>query len=252
MSSSSRRVLVTGAASGIGLVFARQMPSDGHVLLLLDRSADVESVASTLRDAGGTAHAIVADLAKEADISAACATIDRLSGGCDVLVNNAGIHLKREGRYIPDESLTVEDWESTLRVNVTAPFLLTQYAVRGMCERRRGRVVNVSSRAGRTAGPAAGTHYAASKAALIGMTRNMALHYAPFGITINAVAPGHVLTPLAKQHSSEVLARSAQGNPMGRLGEPEEIASAIRYLASEAASFVTGVVIDVNGGGFMG
>lgn len=244
--------MVTGAASGIGLCAARQLARGGHLVVLLDRSTMVHQAAESLADEGANVLAVVADLSNLQEIHAACEQVDRALGGCDVLVNNAGIHLKRSGRFIPDEELTADDWESTLRVNVVAPFLLSQWAVRGMQKRAWGRIVNVASRAGRTCGPAAGTHYASSKAALIGMTRNMAAHYGSSGITINAVAPGHVLTPMAQQHSPEVLARSASGNPLGRLGRPEEIASAILYLTTENAGFITGAVIDVNGGSFMG
>ncbi|MDM0084733.1 SDR family NAD(P)-dependent oxidoreductase [Variovorax sp. J31P179] len=247
-----KRALVTGAAAGIGLCTARRLASDGCVLFLLDRLDGVREVAETLAEQGVLAYPIVADLTRDEDIRAACAEIDRLAGGCDILINNAGVHVKRDGHYIPDESLTVEDWEMTMRVNVTAPFLLSQYAVKSMASGNWGRIVNVSSRAGRTSGPAAGTHYSASKAALIGMTRSMAAHYGRVGITINAVAPGHVLTPMALQQAPEVLARSAQGNPLGRLGDPDEIASAIQYLTTPAAGFITGAVIDANGGGFMG
>lgn len=247
---SERTAVVTGAASGIGLATARALVADGVEMVLLDRSESVKDVANSL--GGKKVHAIVADLAHIDQVLQAADEVNTKFGGCDILVNNAGVHPKRDGRIISFEEMTVEEWETVFRINTTAPFLLCQKLIAGMKERRWGRIVNIASRAGRTFSNRAGVHYSASKAALIGMTRTVAGNYASFGITANCVAPGQIETPLARTSDPKVLERAANATPAGRLGTADEVASAVRYLTSEGAAFVTGTVIDVNGGDFIG
>lgn len=245
---SQRTAAITGAASGIGLESARWLRDSGVALILLDRSEAVREVASTLSGKGARVQAVVADLS---DLSAAAEAGERilsLCDGVDILVNNAGVHPKVDGRIAQFEDITLEDWEFVFRVNTTAPFLLCQKLVPSMKRKQWGRVINIASRAGRTYSPRAGTHYSASKAAVIGMTRKIAGDYAAFGITANCIAPGQIETPLARTSKPEVLAEAAKKIPAGRLGTVAEIASAVAYLASDGASFVTGTVIDINGG----
>jgi 3-oxoacyl-[acyl-carrier protein] reductase len=139
-----------------------------------------------------------------------------------------------------------------LRINLTAPFILCRELVPAMQQRGWGRVINIASRAGRTFIPPAGLHYSASKAGLIGLTRQLAGSFAAFGITANCIAPGRIETPLSSQSSAEVLRQSVAAIPAQRLGTTDEIAAAARFLASDAAGYVTGVCIDVNGGAFIG
>ena len=201
--STSRRVLVTGAASGIGLAIAHAMAAQGDRVLLADRAESVHDAARALPDGLAVAH--VVDLADAAQTVALARQATEALGGIDVLVNNAGVSPKRGG--LPPDPATVEldEWDRVLRINLTAPFLLCRELLPGMVERRHGRIVNIASRAGRTfVGPAA-THYAASKAGVIGMTRHLAGVYAPHGITVNAIAPGRVQTPLSSTSSAAVL-----------------------------------------------
>lgn len=240
----NKTALVTGAASGIGLESARRLAAAGCRLVLLDRSERVRDVAAKL---GGGARAVVVDLD---DLDATAEAADALAEGegIDILVNNAGVHPKRDGRIATLEEITVADWDFVFRVNVTAPFLLCQKLLPAMKRKGWGRIVNIASRAGRTYSPRAGTHYSASKAAVLGMTRKIAGDHAAFGITANCIAPGQIETPLARTSAPEIIAGAVERIPARRLGEAAEVASAVVYLASEGAAFVNGAVIDVNGG----
>jgi 3-oxoacyl-[acyl-carrier protein] reductase len=243
-----KTALITGAASGIGRESARWLADAGVALILLDRSETVRELASSMHESGAGAQAVVADLSDTANVLDACDRILSLCDGVDILVNNAGVHPKVEGRIAQFEEISLDDWDFVFRVNTTAPFLLCQRLIPLMKQKQWGRVINIASRAGRAYSPRAGTHYSASKAAVIGMTRKIAGDYAAFGITANCIAPGQIETPLARTSRPEVLAEAAKKIPAGRLGAVAEIASAVAYLASDGAAFVNGTVIDINGG----
>lgn len=248
MSSTIKTALVTGAASGIGLACAQALSQAGHNLVLLDKSEFVDDVAQTLVRQERSAHALIGDLADTGFIAALPQRLQELGVTIDILVNNAGIHMKRDGKIPAFLDISLEDWETTFRVNCTAPFLLAQALVPSMRERRFGRIINIASRAGRTYSARAGAHYSASKAAIIGLTRKIAGDFAAEGITANAIAPGQVDTPLTQRSAPEVIARAIQNIPAARVGKAEEIAAAAAFLASEAAAYVNGAVLDVNGG----
>lgn len=244
-----RTALITGAASGIGLAAAFRM-GPRCKLILVDKLDDVHTAADRLKAKGFEAESIAVDLARPDQITDLCQRV-LATGGCDILVNNAGVHPKKDGRMIPVPEITLEEWDLVFRINVTAPFLLAQQFLPGMEERNWGRVINVASRAARSFTERVGIHYAASKTALVGMNRTFAGHYAPFGITCNCVAPGQAMTPLARTSSDEVLAAAVAATPRGKMGTADEVASTIEYLATDDAAFITGAVIDVNGGTFM-
>jgi len=249
--SEKRSAVVTGAASGIGLAIAEWLARAQMRVLLVDRSPAVHERARELASKGFQADAHLADLSREEDILGVAKHVKASLGRCDVLVNNAGVHPKNKGDRFSLPEIGFADWEAVLRVNLSAPFLLCRELVPLMQANGWGRIINIASRAGRTYIAPAGVHYSASKAGLIGMTRQIAGDYARFGITANCVAPGRIETPLSSQSSPSIIEKAIQGIPAGRLGTPEEVAAVAGFLASDGAAYVTGIVVDVNGGVFM-
>lgn len=249
MSTTAPRVaLVTGAASGIGLAIATQFVKDGLTTVMLDRSPNITAIAA---DLGTQAHAIVCDVSNEAAIHAAVAEVDARYGRCDVLVNNAGIHPKREGGKFLIEQIPMAQWQEVIAINLTSSFVFCQRVMPLMRRHRWGRIINISSRGGRTASPVASAHYAATKSGLIGFTRIAALEGAADGITANCIAPGPIESAMTAGSSPEVRAVFARSVPLGRYGDPEEIASAVSFLAGDGSSFITGAIFDINGGTYM-
>ncbi len=240
-----RVALVTGASRGLGLAAAARLHERGaSVAVHVRDEARAREAASRV---GERAAPVWGDLAT-ADAPAAVvrATLDRFDR-IDVLVNNAAY--ARSARF-PD--LTAEEWRRALDVNMTAPFLLIQAALPAMKAQRYGRVVNVSSTAGRTVSTLGGAHYTASKAGLLGLTRAAAKELGKWGITVNAVCPGMIDTELTRENAtSEVLAMLAASYPVPRLGTAREVADLILFAASEAAGYVTGASLDINGGDLM-
>jgi 3-oxoacyl-[acyl-carrier protein] reductase len=238
--------IVTGAARGIGLAVAERLSALGYRVLAVDRD---EAVHEAARGFEGEGH--VLDVTDEPAVRAFVAGALARHGRIDVLVNNAGWHpqVAREQRGF--ENVPIGQWEDVLRVNLTSAFVFCREVLPVMREQRSGRIVNMSSRAGRTQVPGAGAHYAAAKAGLIGMTRVLAAELAPHGVTANCIAPGVVETPLTVQGDEERRAKLGRNVPVGRAGQPGEIAHAVEYLVSPLAAYVTGTVLDVNGGGFM-
>lgn len=248
----ARSALVTGSASGIGLAIAESLSAKGMHVLLADRSEVVHQIAERLRVRGSVAESFVVDLGEESGVLALAEHARVWAGGCDVLVNNAGINPKRDGGKFPTAEISSADWNMVLRVNLTAPFLLCRELMPGMRRQRWGRVVNIGSRAGRTYMPSATLHYSTTKAGLIGMTRQLAGEFAGDGITVNCVAPGRVDTPLSRRTAPEVTAKLLEGIPAGRGGTTGEIAAVVSFLASDDAGYVTGTCLDANGGSFIG
>jgi 3-oxoacyl-[acyl-carrier protein] reductase len=239
--------LVTGAAQGIGRAIAETLAKEGAVLALADvNEAKLAATTAELVAAGVKAEAFVINVASQESIEAgAKAVLDRF-GKVEILVNNAGI--TRDNLML---RMKKADWDLVIGINLTGAFLLTQALLSAMLKNRWGRIVNIASVVGR-AGQAGQVNYAASKAGIIGLTRSLAREVGSRHITVNAVAPGYIETPmtavLTEAQNSAMLATV----PLGRRGLPQDVANAVEFLASERASYITGHVLDVNGGMFMG
>jgi NAD(P)-dependent dehydrogenase (short-subunit alcohol dehydrogenase family) len=231
-----RTALVTGSAQGIGRAIAAALTASGHRVLGVDlREQDEGTLAVVLR----------ADLAQPADVERVVAE----AGPVDVLVNNAAVLVEK-----PVDDMSIEEFDLTIAVNLRAPFLLSRAFGAGMRERGWGRIVNISSVGARTGAVSQAAVYAASKAGLIALTKNLARNYGPHGVTANAVAPGGIETPMLlgqEQVTPGFRESLTEQIPLRRLADPAEVAAVVAFLASDAAGFVTGVTIDVNGGWFM-
>jgi NAD(P)-dependent dehydrogenase (short-subunit alcohol dehydrogenase family) len=240
-----RVALVTGAARGLGLATAERLAARGAAVAVNVR--DSERAEAAARSLGDRGFAVSGDLGNPADLqSIVDRTLDRF-GRLDILVNNAAVALST--RF---EQITEEEWRRTFEINVTAVFLLTRAVLPAMKRQGHGRIINLSSTAGKTVSTLGGAHYTASKAALQGLTRAAAKELGPYGITVNAVCPGLFDTELTREHATpEQLEAAAKSFPIRRLGEAVEVADLICFLASDAAGYITGASLDINGGDLM-
>jgi 3-oxoacyl-[acyl-carrier protein] reductase len=242
-----RIALVTGASQGIGRACARELARAGATVALAARNeTKLAETASEIAGAGGTAEVFALDVASEDSIKSGAKAVLEKFGKVEILVNNAGI--TRDGLVL---RMKRADWDDVLTTNLTGAFLLTQAVLSPMLRNRWGRVVNITSVVGRT-GQAGQVNYAASKAGLIGMTRALAREVGSRGITVNAVAPGYIETPMTAILDEKQRQAMLAQIPLGRAGTDAEIAQCVVFLASDAAAYITGHVLDVNGGMFMG
>jgi 3-oxoacyl-[acyl-carrier protein] reductase len=242
-----RVALITGASQGIGRATAVALAAQGATVALAARSQDkLESVAEEIRAAAGTAEIFTLDISSEDSIKAAARDVLLKLHKIDILVNNAGI--TRDGLMLRMKRL---DWDSVLATNLTGTFLLTQLVAAAMLRARYGRIINITSVVGQT-GQAGQVNYAASKAGLIGLTKSLARELASRNITVNAVAPGYIETPMTDVLNEDQRHAMTQNIPLGRAGTPLDIAHAVAFLASPGADYITGHVLNVNGGMYMG
>jgi len=242
-----RIALVTGASQGIGRACAVELARAGATVVLAARNeVKLAEAVAEIEGAGGRAAAIPLDVASEESIKAGAKAVLERFGKVEILVNNAGI--TRDGLAM---AMKRADWDDVLGTNLTGAFLLTQAVLRPMLKNRWGRIINISSVVGRT-GQAGQANYAASKAGLIGLTRALAREVASRGITVNAVAPGYIETAMTAVLDEKVRTAMVAEIPLGRAGTDVEIAQSVAFLASDAAAYITGHVLDVNGGMFMG
>jgi 2-dehydro-3-deoxy-L-rhamnonate dehydrogenase (NAD+) len=231
--------VVTGGGQGIGEAICRRLAAAGAKIAVFDLSIKAETVAGSL---GGLA--LTGDVCSETDIAGALAGIEAKLGWVDILVNNAGI----TGKAGPIWELAKSDLESVLAVNLVGPFLWCRAVIPGMLRRRSGRIINVASVAGKEGNPALGP-YSASKAALIALTKSLAKEVAGKGdITINAISPAVIATPLLDQLPQSTIDYMVSRIPLGRVGRAEEVAALVHFLASAEASFTTGQCYDISGG----
>lgn len=250
---SPRVALITGGARGLGYASALALGATGTRIALADIQADaVTYSAATLRAAGLDARGYPLDVADPQAIRATVAAVAADFGGIDILVNCAGILPRVNGENPTVETMPLEIWNQTLAVNLTGPFLMAQACVPWMKRGGWGRIITISSRAARmrTFGNA---HYSASKSGLSGLHRILAGEVGPHGITVNCIAPSRVETELNKGMvgGAATLQAALKETPVGRIGQPEDIAAAVAYLASDSAGFVNGAILDITGGSFM-
>jgi len=243
---SKRTALVTGASRGIGKACAQTLASAGHRVILAARSIEkLEETGNRIKDEGGEAFVLGIDLASSQSINSGISKIIKELGRIDILVNNAGI--AKDGLAV---RMKQSDWEIVLETNLSGAFYAIQQVLPGMMRERWGRIVNVSSVVGEM-GNAGQANYVASKAGLIGLTKSLAQEIGSRNITVNAVAPGFIETDMTQGLSAELKQKMIDQTPLKRMGTPEDVASAVRFLVSEEASFITGHVLDVNGGIYM-
>jgi len=247
MTLSGRVALVTGASQGIGRACAQELAKTGATVAIAARNQEkLNEVAQEIAASGGKAAAFVIDVGDEEQIKSGIKAILAQFGKIDILVNNAGI--TRDQLVM---RMKRADWDSVLNTNLTSAYLAIQQVIPSMLKQRWGRIINITSIFGQI-GQAGQANYASSKAGLIGLTMAIAREVASRNITCNAVAPGFIETAMTSELSEEFKQTAVKMIPLGRIGTPDDVAHAVRFLACDEASYITGHVINVNGGMLMG
>ncbi|MGI6298690.1 MAG: SDR family NAD(P)-dependent oxidoreductase [Saccharofermentanales bacterium] len=248
MSREKRIAVVTGAAQGIGQAIAGRLASEGYRVAIVDiNEAKAEAAAAELTAQGFDAASFACDVSDVESITAMITKVVNVFDGIDVVVNNAGIL-----HSTPIPQVTAAEWDRVMAVNLKSVFFVIQQALPYLKQSSAPRVINISSLAGRMGGFETGMAYTASKGAIISLTYGMARQLAPFGITVNAVCPGTTESEMITQWSQEQIDSLLNRIPLRKLAKPANIASAVTYLASEEAEFITGLLMDVNGGMYFG
>lgn len=243
---SGRTAIVTGAARGIGRAIAEAMHDAGANVVIADIAGD--TAASTAADLGARALAVEVDVANAAQVADAVAQTVVEFGGVDILVNNAGAD-----KAVPILEMDEAEWDRLMSINLKSVFLCTKAVLPSMIERGGGSVISTSSIVARQGAMNGGIHYATSKGGIIGFTKTLARQMASQRIRANAIAPGVIDTDLIREHMpAEMRAKVEGGIPMGRLGRTDEISAVATFLASDAASYITGATVDINGGFWIG
>lgn len=243
---SDKVAIITGASRGIGRIIAAALAAQGAKVVASARNAEaLESLAAEIKAQGGNVVAVVADVAVEADANNLIEQAVANYGKVDILINNAGI--TRDGLLLRMKS---DDWDAVLDTNLKGAFLCTRAAAKFMSKQRYGRIINVSSVVGEM-GNAGQANYCASKAGLLGLTKSVARELARRNVTVNAVTPGFIVTDMTENMTDKAREAMTEQIPLGRLGEAEDVANAVLFLASDQSSYITGQVLGVNGGMYM-
>jgi len=242
----NRTAFITGASRGIGRACAMALSDAGARVAVAARNVDqLEELAGQLRAQGRDAFAVAIDMSSADSVKESIAKTAKDFGPLAILVNNAGI--TKDGLAM---RMKKEDWDSVIATNLTGAFLAIQQVLPGMMRERWGRIINISSVVGESGNPGQ-ANYVASKAGLIGLTKAIAQEMGSRNITVNAVAPGYVETDMTQGLAQELKDKMLEHIPLKRIGRPQDVAAAVRFLASEEASYITGHVLDVNGGLYM-
>lgn len=239
-------VVITGGGGGIGRASALAFAAEGSRVVVAD--VNLTQAQAVAAEVGGPERSIAVrvDVASPESVRALFDAALAAFGRVDVLVNGAGIFHRT-----PIDELTVEEWDQLMAINLRGVFLCCQAALKIMKAQRSGKIVNLASMGGQVGGIVAGADYSASKAGVLCLTKSLAKHAGPFGINVNSVNPGVIDTPMTRPWGPEILRKRVEETPLGRLGTPEDVASVVVFLASDAASFVHGTHVDVNGGLYM-
>jgi len=243
---STKTAFVTGASRGIGRACALALAQAGVRVAVAARDLTrLEETATEIRTAGGEAYVVAVDMSSAESIKGAVAAASKDFGRIDILVNNAAI--TRDGLAL---RMKKDDWDAVLAANLTGAFIAIQQVLQGMMKERWGRIINISSVVAEAGNPGQ-ANYVASKAGLIGLTKSLAQEIASRNITVNAVAPGFIDTDMTASLSQELKDNMLGHIPLKRFGKPDDVAAAVRFLASEEAGYITGHVLNVNGGMYM-
>lgn len=241
--------IVTGAGRGIGRAIALRLAQEGAILVICDMvEENVKAVCKELYDSGKKAFPFKSDVSNENDVNQMVETARKQCGGIDILVNNAGISPKKEGRKAYLTEISLDEWNEVITVNLTSVFLCCKAVLPHLIAQKRGRIISISSSSALDGGFLASPHYVASKGGISALTKTLAREVASLGITVNAVAPGRVESPMTLLTSPERNREALQRIPVGRFGTPEDIANSVLFLASEEAQYITGITLNVSGG----
>jgi len=245
-----RVAIVTGGGQGIGEGIALALASEGsHVVVADQNGAAAEATAARIAALGRKALACQVNVSSWDQVRTLVDRVAAEFGRIDILVNNAGISPKKDGRKILVHEIEPEQWDLVMAVNLKGAFHCLKAVVPIMMRQRSGRIISLSSQLAKSGfSPVAAAHYAASKAGVSALTRFAAYEFAPYGILVNAIAPGTILTPMRKVSTPELDNQLMAGIPLGRFGTVDEVANAVVFLASDLASYITGEIMDVNGG----
>lgn len=245
---SSHTALVTGAGRGMGRAIAAALASQGATVFVNDvRDELLDDTVSALSKLGARVERASADITQAAAVAGMFQSIEKRGHTVDIVVNNAGILYGT-----PARDISFEEWSRVIAVNLTGTFLVSQASLGPMMGKRWGRIINMSSTAGKNVSTIGGLHYTASKAGMLGVTRHLAKEVAAFGITVNAICPGLIDTDMVRETISKSdIARYEASFPIKRLGQPSEVASVATFLCKDESSYITGASIDVNGGDLM-